>query len=277
MRRLASACAGASASYFVASKASAVQREAGAESVVHSFAEAAPLVDESGVAVVCACVPAALLERCKQTEAFRSLPARAGAGHAAEWRQSAYGRFHRVDFADDDVHAFEELELAFAPLVERFFRDGERGSRVYRSELQLLTATPTHCDAVNREQTWHADNQARGLTIIVPLVDFCAENGATQLLPGTHALRSAWPAVLRGGAITIAPRCGDIAVYDCRTYHRGLGNSTAAGRPALVFRYDCEATPPPGVGLLGSVAHTSLARALHVASSCGLAMREAVT
>ena len=117
MRRLASACAGASAWYFVASKASAVQREAGAESVVNSFAEAAPLVDESGVAVVCACVPAALLERCKQTEAFRSLPARAGAGHAAEWRQSAYGRFHRVDFADDDVHAFEELELAFAPLV----------------------------------------------------------------------------------------------------------------------------------------------------------------
>jgi hypothetical protein len=57
----------------------------------------------------------------------------------------------------------------------------------------------------------------------------------------------------------------------------GAGNSTAAGRPALVFRYDCEATPPPGVGLLGSVAHTSLARALHVASSCGLAMREAVT
>ena len=46
---------------------------------------------------------------------------------------------------------------------------------------------------------------------------------------------------------------------------------------ALVFRYDFEATPPPGVGLLGSVAHTSLARALHVASSCGLAMREAVT
>ena len=67
------------------------------------------------------------------------------------------------------------------------------------------------------------------------------------------------------------------AVYDCRTYHRGLGNSTTAGRPALVFRYDFEATPPPGVGLLGSVAHTSLARALHVASSCGLAMREAVT
>ena len=115
--------------------------------------------------------------------AARALQADGGVpGHAAEWRQSAYGRFHRVDFADDDVHAFEELEVAFAPLVERFFRDGERGSRVYRSELQLLTATPTHCDAVNREQTWHADNQARGLTIIIPLIDFCAANGATQLL-----------------------------------------------------------------------------------------------
>ena len=83
MRRLASACVGASACYVVASKAAVVKREAGAESVVNSFAEAAPLVDESGVAVVCACVPAALLERCKQTEAFRSLPSRAGAGHAA--------------------------------------------------------------------------------------------------------------------------------------------------------------------------------------------------
>ena len=167
-----------------ASKASAVHREAGAESVVNSFAEAAPLVDESGVAVVCACVPAALLERCKQTEAFRSLPARAGAGHAAEWRQSAYGRFHRVDFADDDVHAFEELELEFAPLVERFFRDGERGSRVYRSELQLLTATPTHCDAVNREQTWHADNQARGLTIISRSSTFARRMAPRSCSPG---------------------------------------------------------------------------------------------
>lgn len=35
-------------------------------------------------------------------------------------------------------------------------------------------------------QTWHADNTSRGLSIIIPLVDFTAANGGTQLLVGSH-------------------------------------------------------------------------------------------
>jgi ectoine hydroxylase-related dioxygenase (phytanoyl-CoA dioxygenase family) len=40
-------------------------------------------------------------------------------------------------------------------------------------------------------QAWHADNLSRGLTIIVPLVDFTIENGATQLIVGSH--NKTWP------------------------------------------------------------------------------------
>ena len=57
-------------------------------------------------------------------------------------------------------------------------------------------------------------------------------------------------------------------------YHRGLGNATAQSRPALIFRYDRRETPPPGVGLFGSLAHTVLAVALHVSSATAVAARE---
>ena len=45
----------------------------------------------------------------------------------------------------------------------------------------MMTAVP-RCAS----QKWHSDNRTRGLTIIVPLVDFTAVNGATQVLTGSH-------------------------------------------------------------------------------------------
>jgi hypothetical protein len=42
-------------------------------------------------------------------------------------------------------------------------------------------------------------------------------------------------------------------VYDSRTLHRGLANTSNEARPVLILRYDREATPPPGVRLSGTV------------------------
>ena len=111
----------------------------------------------------------------------------------------------------------------------------------------------------------------------MPLVDFTLDNGATQLLPGSHTLTGAsWRLLLRDGARVVTPRVGSLALYDARTYHRGLGNSTLEARPALVFRYDRAESPPPGVGLFGSVAHATAARALHVGTAAGVAAAEAL-
>ena len=125
-----------------------------------------------------------MLARCMATDAFTGMPKSAAVDQTSEWRLSSFGRFHRVRFSENDEQAFAQLESVFRPLVDAFFA-GETES-VYRSEMQLLNATPTHSEA----QTWHKDNLARGVTVVVPLCDFSVDNGATQLLPGSHALGS---------------------------------------------------------------------------------------
>jgi ectoine hydroxylase-related dioxygenase (phytanoyl-CoA dioxygenase family) len=114
-------------------------------------------------------------------------------------------------------------------------------------------------------QAWHWDNKTRGITIIVPLVDFTTDNGATQLLVGSHNMTL--PLVAQEGAQIVEVPTGGVAVFDSRTYHRGLGNLTDETRPALIFCYDRTCSPPPGVGTLGSLANAYLAATLNVASA----------
>ena len=119
------------------------------------------------------------------------------------------------------------------------------------------------------DQAWHKDNQRRGLTIIVPLVDFTPENGPTQVkhegmntdfiscsskMPALHLTQvlvsshdKDWRSVAQaGGAKVVLAPVGAIAAYDSRTFHRGLGNRSKSGRPAIILCYDRIETPPPG-------------------------------
>ena len=129
------------------------------------------------------------------------------------------------------------------------------------SRAQILNAVPGSVS-----QTWHSDNRSRGLSIIIPLVEFTKDNGPTQLILGSHA--GAWSTVAREGAQVVVAPVGSIAAYDSRTYHRGLGNDTDQGRPALIFCYDRIASPPPGyTGVFGSIAHAYLAGLLNLASA----------
>lgn len=182
------------------------------------------------------------------------------------WRLSAYGRYHCLEnhLGDEDIQLLEQIEQQILPLVQGFFREGGGDEScnttsksttpttntimdgIYRSELQLMTAVPG-----SGNQSWHKDNRARGLSIIVPLVDFTPENGGTQLLLGSH--NNKWPVFANGGARVINAPAGSVVAYDSRTIHRGLGNETNEGRPALIFCYDRVETPPPGCGTLGSV------------------------
>lgn len=199
------------------------------------------------------------------------------------WRLSAYGRYHRLEnhLGEEDIRVLEQIEQRILPLVHGFFeeegkKEGSDGGDdndnaikttsaattnttimdgIYRSELQLMTAVPG-----SNNQSWHKDNRARGLSIIVPLVDFTAENGGTQLLLGSH--NTNWPILSAKknngggggvGARVIHAPAGSIVAYDSRTIHHGLGNETSMGRPALIFCYDRVESPPPGCGTLGSV------------------------
>ena len=66
---------------------------------------------------------------------------------------------------------------------------------------QVMTALPA-----SQHQAWHWDNKSRGLTIIIPLEDFVAENGPTQVLIGSH--KQEWPVVMQEGARVIQAPAG---------------------------------------------------------------------
>jgi hypothetical protein len=176
---------------------------------------------------------------------------------------SAHGRFHKVDsFTESDLEVLEQVEDLLWPLVEAYFKDGDQdGTKgIYRSETQVMTALP---DSTN--QAWHWDNKARGLTIIVPLSDFTAANGATQVLVGSHEKK--WPMVAGEGAQVVQAPVGSIAAFDSRIYHRGLGNRTDEARHNLIFCYDRSWSPPPGCGPMGSLANAYFAAILNVVSA----------
>ena len=123
-----------------------------------------------------------------------------------------------------------------------------------------MTALPR-----SASQAWHWDNRTRGITIIVPLVDFTKTNGATQLLVGSHDMT--WPLLLQQGAQVAECPAGGIAAFDSRTYHRGLGNETNEARPALILCYDRKVSPPPGCGGMELRAHAAFATVLNVVSA----------
>ena len=226
-----------------------------------SFDAALPVLRASGVSVVGKVVGQSILAKIKATDVYKSMPTeyqrpggstmgsrRRGPAAAPRpidlWPTSARGRYHRREesFSEEDVKSFEELEQAVWPLVKAFFEEENVSmGEVFRSELQVLNAVPDH----SLDQAWHKDNQRRGLTIIVPLVDFTTTNGPTQVIVGSHA--GEWSDVARaGGARVVLAPVGAVAAYDSRTFHRGLGNQSAAGRPAVILCYDLKATPPPG-------------------------------
>jgi len=240
-----------------------------------SVSAALPTLRESGVAVVDGVVDARLVAAIKATSAYRSMPTRIEKSRRGRvgssprvserpaWTPSAVGRLHRREetLDADDVAVLERVEALIWPLVVEFFDDGGGGGAVYRSELQLLNAVPG-----GMSQAWHSDNHRKGLSFIVPLVDFTTANGGTQLLPGSHV--GDWAAVAKRGAGVVVAPVGAIAAYDSRTYHRGPVNETKEGRPAIILCYDREATPPPGVGTYGSIAHSFIAVFLNIASTC---------
>ena len=264
----ASAAAGA---YTLASRYADRQRRPLKGCDISTVPAAISSLHANGVGVVDGVVDASLIRQLKATTVFKDMPTRSAgedvrrAGSLSPgWRASALGRYHRREetFDESDVKVFERVEAKLWPLVKAFFEeDKEVGMKgIYRSEMQILNAVPG-----SKDQTWHSDNRSRGLSIIVPLVDFTPENGATQLLLGSH--NKSWPRVVQQGAQVVHAPVGAVAAYDSRTYHRGLGNQTGEGRPALIFCYDREWSPPPGCGANGSLANANLAHLLNMVST----------
>ena len=96
-------------------------------------------------------------------------------------------------------------------------------------------------------QPWHIDDAAGGFPFPLPrpamgvstiwaLDDFTNENGATQIIPGSH-LWSAEHEIDPEDAITITMPAGSVLVFMGNTLHRGGANSSAHTRLAITPQY----------------------------------------
>ena len=92
--------------------------------------------------------------------------------------------------------------------------------------------------------------------LIIPLVDFTLDNGATQLLPGSHERN--WRRVAETGGPSSSHAWAPLRLRP-GTYHRGLVTSHGGATAIILLRPESYA--PPGVGTYGSMAHSLRGRA----------------
>jgi hypothetical protein len=96
----------------------------------------------------------------------------------------------------------------------------------------------------SRTQHWHTDRPfSREFMIInVTLVDTTAENGATDIIPGTHRQLHKYTKFVFGrmarNARRVETRRGDVVVRSSNTWHRGMTNHSATPRPMLAFTWE---------------------------------------
>ena len=113
------------------------------ELTVPTVSSALSSLRTDGAAVVTGMVDLRLLSAIKATDAYKSMPTRVVRRREQappEWRQSAFGRFHRRQEAleEGDVRAIEQVERAIWPLVRAFFEEHDEDMEgIFRSEMQV--------------------------------------------------------------------------------------------------------------------------------------------
>ena len=123
------------------------------------------------------------------------------------------------------------IDHAVRPVLDRLAgRTDGRGARWDRLMCGCHVALPGALD-----QKWHADGDAAIVCVFAPLVPLTADNGPTQFEPGTQ-LRGGGVRDRDGARAFVAPLLapGELLLYDYRTSHRGLANTSTAPR-ALAY------------------------------------------
>jgi len=111
----------------------------------------------------------------------------------------------------------------------------------------LSTAQSIRLHPGEAAQSWHTDDafypmprphaRTLGVSVIWAIEDFTADNGATEIIPGSHRWGMEHPdARAPGGVATVMP-AGSALVFDAALWHRGGSNRSSGTRLAISPQY----------------------------------------
>jgi ectoine hydroxylase-related dioxygenase (phytanoyl-CoA dioxygenase family) len=96
-------------------------------------------------------------------------------------------------------------------------------------------------------QNWHTDDafyliprpraMSLAITVIWAIEEFTAENGATELIPGSHRWEMEYPNPTERDAIAAVMPAGSALVFDAALWHRGGSNRSSRTRLAISPQY----------------------------------------
>lgn len=142
------------------------------------------------------------------------------------------GTAHQTVGGNDSLDRFYDMHL-FHDYIARYFDD---------QPYILCCSTPTagyahkpnYLQRVHRDIATYISGYNTRLNMLVMLDDFMVENGATQLLPGSH-LKEEKPTdeEFEAHCVTITGPVGSVVFFNSYVWHRGGANTTNKTRVAL--------------------------------------------
>ena len=135
--------------------------------------------------------------------------------------------------------------------------------RVFLSSVSLVCADP-----LAGKDSWHANNGAGGVVVMVPLTPFEEKTGSLVVIPGSHKSWT-WPRgildaihtmLVSGGPTQVTADIGDVFIMDGRIMRKNLPNEKFnKSKIHLAFHYDFTDKPAPSQWLTTTLAQNALA------------------
>ena len=119
--------------------------------------------------------------------------------------------------------------------------------RVLLPNYLLSTAQSIRMHPGEAAQAWHTDDgfylsprpheRPLAISLIWALEDFTADNGATEVIPGSHRWGLEHPETHPFASVAAVMPAGSVLLFDAALFHRGGNNRSPATRLAITIQY----------------------------------------
>ena len=149
-------------------------------------------------------------------------------------RERGFGRYDMTVAKYNEFEFLTSPNAAWMDIVHRCL-----GPNVERVHMGCFLSLPGSHHQIYHQDGVHLNDRIQkpchAVNVFIPLVDLKMENGPTEFVLGTHILEN--DDYDRSKIETPTAPAGSPVIFDYRTGHRGMGNSTEEVRPILYITY----------------------------------------